>query len=246
MNRPLMLLLLTAAVLIASARSEAQLVELQDLNAKPNVPPAKIDPVIEKKALDLLDSLTDQVMNLHAPANRMRAEIAVGDLLWSRDEKRARTLFTAALAQLTALIADLDYGDQEVYSEINRISQSRQELLMRFRAHDPDLAVAALKQPRLPDNNARARGGWTFQNEANLELALANLIAAKDPAAALKLARSSLSRGISWNVIAFLNPLYQKDASAAQSLYQEIVAKIKDENLGRNPELANTDRKSVV
>ena len=62
---------------------------------------------------------------------------------------------------------------------------------------------------------------------------------APDPAAALKLARSSLSRGISWNVIAFLNPLYQKDASAAQSFYQEIVAKIKDENIGRSPDLAN-------
>ena len=237
MNRPLMLLLLASAVLTVSARSQAQLVELPDLSAKPNMSPARVDPIIEKKALDLLDSLTDQVLNLHAPANRMRAEIAVGDLLWSRDEKRARTLFTAALAQLTARIADLDYGDQDVYAEITRVSQSRQELVMRMAAHDPDLAIAALKQTRLPDNNARGRSTWTFQNEANLEVTLANVIAPKDPAAALKLARSSLSRGISWNVIAFLNPLYQKDAS--QSFYQEIVAKIKDENIGRSPDLAN-------
>ena len=90
MNRPLMLLLLATAVLTVSARSQAQLVELPDLSAKPNMSPARVDPIIEKKALDLLDSLTDQVLNLHAPANRMRAEIAVGDLLWSRDEKRAR------------------------------------------------------------------------------------------------------------------------------------------------------------
>ena len=239
MNRPLMLLLLATALLTASARCRAQLVELQNPSAKPNVPAAKVDPVIEKKALDLLDSLTDQVMNLHAPANRMRAEIAVGDLLWSRDEKRARTLFTAALAQLTARIADLDYGDQEVYTEITRISQARQELVIRIAAHDPDLAIAALKQTRLPDSNARARSSWTFQNEANLEMSLANIITAKDPAAAVKLARSSLSRGISWNLIAFLNPLYQKDASAAQGLYQEIVAKIKDDNMGRSPDLAN-------
>ena len=239
MNRPLMLLLLATAVLTASARCQAQLVELPDFSAKPNMSPARVDPVIEKKALDLLDSLTDQVLNLHAPANRMRAEIAVGDLLWSRDEKRARTLFTAALAQLTARIADLDYGDQDVYAEITRVSQSRQELVMRIAGHDPDLAIAALKQTRLPDNNARGRSTWTFQNEANLEVTLANVIAPKDPVAALKLARSSLSRGISWNVIAFLNPLYQKDASVAQSFYQEIVAKIKDENIGRSPDLAN-------
>jgi hypothetical protein len=238
MNRPLMLVLLATALLTASARCQAQPVQ-QDLSAKPSAPPVKVDPVIEKKALDLLDSLTDQVMNLHAPSNRMRAEIAVGDLLWSRDEKRARALFTAALAQLTSRISELDYSDQEVYAEITRITQSRQELLMRIAAHDPELAITALRQTRLPDNNARARGGWSFQNEANLELGLANLIAAKDPAAALKLARSSLSRGVSWNVISFLSQLYQKDAAAAQSLYQEIVGKIKDDNMARSPDLAN-------
>ncbi len=70
-------------------------------------------------------------------------------------------------------------------------------------------------------------------------MTLANIIAPKDPAAALKLARSSLSRGLSWNVIAFLTPLSQKDATAAQALYQEIVAKIKDDDMARSPDLAN-------
>ena len=236
MNRPRMLLLI-CSLLLTPIVCEAQIIE-----PPPPVPLtslAKPDPVTEKKALDLLETITDQVMNLHAPSNRIRAQIAVGDLLWSRDEKRARTLFTAALAQLTARIADLDYSDPEVYAEITRVSQSRQELVLRIAAHDPDLAIAALRQTRLPDDNARARGSWGFQNEANLEMTLANIIAAKDPAAALKLARSSLSRGVSWNLIAFLSPLYQKDASAAQSLYQEIVGKIKDDNMTRSPDLAN-------
>jgi hypothetical protein len=231
------MLLLICSLLFVPISSAAQIIEPGP--PVPLTPTTKPDPATEKKALDLLETITDQVMNLHAPSNRMRAQIAVGDLLWSRDEKRARTLFTAALAQLTARIADLDYSDPDVYAEITRVSQSRQDLVLRIAAHDPDLAITALRQTRLPDDNARTRSSWGFQNEANLEMTLANVIAAKDPAAALKLARASLARGVSWNLIAFLSSLYQKDASAAQSLYQEIVGKIKDDNMSRSPDLAN-------
>lgn len=230
-------LLFSLLLLIAPNPCRAQIVEPPP-QAPAVAPPGKIDPATEKKALHLLESLTDQVMNLHAPSNRMRAQVAVADLLWARDEKRARTLFSAALAQLTSQISELDYSDQGVYAEITRISQSRQELLMRIAAHDPDLAITALRQTRLQNDNARGRG-WNFQNEATLEMNLAPLIAEKDPTAALKLARSSLSRGVSWNVISFLSQLYQKDATAAQSLYQEIVGKIKDDNMARSPDLAN-------
>ncbi|MGH3850395.1 MAG: hypothetical protein ACRDRT_11945, partial [Pseudonocardiaceae bacterium] len=128
----------------------------------------------------------------------------------------------------------------EVYREMNAIFQSRQELVMRIAAHDADLAVTALRQTRFQNDSAiRIRNNFNYQNEANLEMNVANLIAGKDPAAALKLARSSLSRGVSWNVISFLPQLYQKDQKSGQALYQEIVTKIKDENLTRNTDLAN-------
>src|SRR6185503_19934658 len=64
--------------------------------------PAKIDPATEKKALDLLESISDQIANLRSPSNRLRAECTVADLLWTRDEKRARLRFTSALTQLMA------------------------------------------------------------------------------------------------------------------------------------------------
>lgn len=203
-------------------------------------PPPKVDPETEKKALDLVQTLSEQVINLHASANRIRAESEVADLLWVRDEKRARTLFTAAVTQLASQISELDYSDPEVYNEMQRILLSRQELVLRIAPHDADLAIIALQLTRMQgDNRSRYGGNWTANNEANLEMMLANVIAAKDPAAALKLARASLSRGVSWNVIAFLPTLYQKDATSAQTLYKEIVARIKDDNVTRNSELAN-------
>jgi len=203
-------------------------------------PPAKLDPETEKKALDLVETIADQVLNLHATANRIRAELQVADLLWVRDEKRARTLFTAAVSQLTNQISDLDYGDPEVYNEMTRISNLRQELVLRIAPHDGDMAIDALNRTRFQgDNRMRYGGNWTASSEANVEMMLANVIAAKNPEAALKLARASLSRGVSNNLISFLPLLHQKDARLAQAFYQEIVGRIKDDNPSRNQELAN-------
>jgi hypothetical protein len=210
--------------------------------APPPVPlPVKADPATEKKALDLIESLSDQVSNLHSPSNRMRAQCTVADLLWSRDEKRARSLFSSAVTQLAGRIAEIDYSDPEVYQDLNRLSMSRQELVMRIAAHDPDLAITALRQTRFQTDNSNiiARSGWNPQAEATLEMNVAGVILGKDPAAALKLARNSLARGVSWNVVAFLPQLYQKDQKAGQDLFQEIVTRIKNENLSRNTELGN-------
>ncbi len=189
-------LLLTLVVFFGCAICEAQIMQGPIITQFPrpadSAPPPKVDPETEKKALDLVETLSEQVLNLHASANRIRAESEVADLLWVRDEKRARTLFTAAVTQLTNQISDLDYSDPEVYQEMQRITLSRQELVMRIAPHDADLAISALQLTRLQtDNRSRYGGNWTANNEANLEMMLASVIAAKDPAAALKLARTS-------------------------------------------------------
>lgn len=224
-------------LVLAATVSRAQITS--DQSPAPAASPAPIDPELEKKALDLVESLSDQVGNLHSPSNRMRAQCSVADLLWSRDEKRARSLFSAAVAQMVTRISELDFGDPEIYQELNRIYQSRQELILRIAGHDPDLAVSAMGQTRVQTNGAGNQRSNLDQNEANLEMNLASLIVNKEPAAALKLARGSLARGVSWNVINFLPQLYQKDQKAGQDLFQDIVSKIKGENIGRNPDLAN-------
>jgi hypothetical protein len=48
---------------------------------EPAPSPVKVDPATEKKALDLIEALAEQVGNLHSPSNRMRAECTVADLL---------------------------------------------------------------------------------------------------------------------------------------------------------------------
>jgi hypothetical protein len=245
MHRPFMLLLL-AVVLFASNAAQAETIQESPAPQAPSPSPT-IDPATEKKAFDLLESASEQAVNLHSPSNRIRASCAIADLIWSRDEKRARALFNAAVSQLATRISETDFGEIEGYQEMSRLEQLRQELVTRIAAHDAELALAALRQTRLPLGNVRPNpnfssqslGQWNTQNESNLEMNLALIIAAKNPETALKLARASLARGLNWNLIPFMTQLYQKDAKAGQALYQDIVAKLKTDNFARNPESAN-------
>lgn len=235
MSRPFLFFFLLFLLLAIPGQAQVQ---LAGRSRSANAPPGKADPATEKRAFDLLESVADQIVNLRSNSNRLRAESVVADLLWARDEKRARTLFQAAISKLKTRISELDYGDQDAYQEIMRISNSRQELVLRIAAHDPELALTTLRQTRLqPGGNSRHN--WYQQNEAALELNVANLLAAKDPARALELARETLTRGITPNVISFLSQLHQKDPRSARSLYQEIVTRIKDDGLARQPEVAN-------
>lgn len=230
MSRRLALTALFLFLLVLPLTSSAQ-----DF-APPAASDRKPEPAIEKKAFDLLETIADQAENLHSPANRVRVECTVADLLWTRDEKRARSLFKSAIEQLIALIGDLDYGDQEVYQALSNINQQRQEIITRLGGHDPEMALTFLRQTRVKAGDAR----WNSVNETNLEMNLARLLVAKDQARALQIARANLANGVTWNLISFLSELQQKDPKESQALYEQMVARIKDEDLLTNMDHAGS------
>jgi hypothetical protein len=196
----------------------------------------ELDPAIEKKVNDLVDSLSEQIGNLHTPSNRIRFECAIADLIWTRDEKRARALYKSAAQEIVARIPDIDLSDPQVYQEINWLNQLRQEIINQIADHDPELALSFLRETRFktPDD-ARVSADM----EANLELQLAQRIVATDPARALSLARSSLARGQWWALTPLLNQLQRKDPKSALTLYQAIVAHVKDD-IDRNQQSATS------
>jgi hypothetical protein len=236
MYQRLALLPLLALVLVISQTTHGQVIQGQPNSAPAPSPSPTIDPAVEKKALDLLESISEQSAKFHSAANRIRASAAIADLLWRRDENRARALFSAAVAHLATQIAETDFGETDRYQDISRFQELRQNLVMRIVAHDPEMAMTALRQTRLPASVTRQ---WQPQHEANLELTLVNFFAAKNPELALKTARASLSRGVSWNLTSFLSQLAQRDAKSAQGLYGEIVARLKSDDIGKNSESAN-------
>lgn len=198
MYHRLALLLVLSLILITSPVTHGQEAGLPGAGAPAPSPSPAIDPAVEKKAFDLLASISEQATRFHSAANRIRASATIADLLWARDENRARALFAGAVTDLATRIDEIEFGDGERYQEVSRIHELRQFLVMRIAPHDPEMALDALRQTRLP---AAITRHWNPQNEANLELNLANFIVGKNPELALKIARASLSRELSWNVI---------------------------------------------
>jgi hypothetical protein len=193
----------------------------------------KLTPAIEKKALALLETISEQVLSLHSPANRVRAEGMIADLLWTRDEKRARVLFKTAGDDLIRTTANLDFSEPDVYQQFTWLGQQRTELFTRLAAHDPEAALAFLRATRL-DLAGDPRGRWYAEMETNLEMQLAGTIAKHSPARALELARASLTHGVSYGLINLLNQLQQSDPASAQTLYKELVDQIKREDLAQD------------
>ena len=231
-SRRLALVALSLLLLILPGAASAQ-------NLPAETPsPEKLDPAKEKKAFDLLQSISEQVSSLHSPSNRVRAECLIADLLWVRDEKRSRALFKSASEDLAAVVADIDFGDPEVYQELQWLNQLRQLVVNHMAQHDPDAAMAFLRATRLPASTDQ-RAKWYAETETNLELQLAALIAKQNPQRTLELARATLPRGVSYGLISLLNDLQRKDPKLAQSLYKEMVDQVKSEDLERNQELAN-------
>ena len=121
--------------------------------------PEKLDPAKEKKAFDLLQSISEQVSTLHSPSNRVRAECLIADLLWVRDEKRSRALFKSASDDVAAVVADIDFSDPEVYQQLQWLNQLRQAMVNHMAQHDPDAAMAFLRATRLPGSSDQ-RAKW--------------------------------------------------------------------------------------
>src|SRR5438552_6449926 len=57
---------------------------------------------LERKTVALLDEVSTQAFSLKLPENRSLVLAAAADLLWTRDEKRARNLFWDVLNNLTS------------------------------------------------------------------------------------------------------------------------------------------------
>src|SRR2546427_9839122 len=81
--------------------SAAPVIKAQDPTASPAATEVQTDEqkqkekeAAEKKAVALLEQIVGEVQLLRLPENRIRVQIAAGDLLWQRTEERARSLFS--------------------------------------------------------------------------------------------------------------------------------------------------------
>ena len=211
---------------------------------------------LEKKTLGLLDEVIGAAWSLKLSENRSYVLSKAADLLWPHDEKRARNLFWEALNSLnlsgnqtldgttpkdpptndSAKPSPTKTPTKEQVQALNQYYatlQTRREFLHKVAQRDPQFALDMLRASRPP--LPRIIGGTVRSvDESDLEQEIAYEAAARDPKHALQIARESLAKGLSLQIMNLLFQLNQKDQDAGTELAGDIIAKLNTENFEKN------------
>ena len=193
---------------------------------------AKARKELERKALALLDETLQAAQVLKLAENRAALRAQAADLLWPRDEKRARSLYREAVSDIVAA-----QGVEGAMRERGwMLSQIRTQMLYAVAARDAQFALELLRESRPPANENGGFANGDPEQELRTEQTLVSMAADSDPKAALKLAEESLSKGVTFGALGVLERLRVKDAEAAARFAGEIVAKLRGENMNTRPE----------
>lgn len=242
MNRkllPLLLLLLFAQI------NFAQTVENLNIDG--------ITPEMRKDAVVFLSETSAEVNNLRSLENRISFSAELAALMWFEDEKEARAMFQTTindfrqlLAQYGAQInaAEISPDEEQLYSSPTNSSAQllrkfmkavamRQQIATAIAEHDPKLALDFFNDTALVVTNPAFRK-QIESRDSYFETRLLRQIAEKDVDMALKYARKSLDKGLSFETVNLLRTIYDKDAEKGAAFGEDILARLKSDNT--NPE----------
>jgi len=194
----------------------------------------KDKPTPEKKAVLLLDQVLGDAGALKLPENRIYVQISAGDLLWDRDESRARVLFGEAGSGIAEMMRRNDSPNDpnpRRSANASRLAlELRQELVLTVARHNGEFAYQLLQT--MPAPPATGPGVRRQDSQNTLEQSLVAAIAANDPKTAFKNAQGWLDKGeypASFSKV--LSQLQSKDAEAASKLSDQLVKKMQPEEL---------------
>lgn len=200
------------------------------------VQPLKAGPELEKKALDLVEDVITEAQGFKNVENRIRVNTQAANLLWVKNEKRARSLFRQALNSLVEMLSGVDPSDPAYMEQARSISQLRQELVQTVAFRDASLGREFM---RLTRSTISDDGPYGEYAESQLEIGLATSAANSDPKQALEIANQMLAKDFPQEVMNVLASLRERDQEAARKLASIIVTKLKTEDLGANYKAMN-------
>ena len=194
---------------------------------------------LERKTFGLLDEIISGAWSLKLPENRSFVLMTAADLLWTHDEKRARNLFWEALNNLTSPTNPAG-NDSNTKSPANDKAQSLNQYYVTFRARreflnkvarrDPQLALDMLRATRLtPPKEVGAK--FPLPDEGDLEQEIAGEAAARDPKRALQIARESLAKGLTFQLLVLLYELNRQNPETASEFAGDLIDKIQTSNV---------------
>ncbi|HEY0004918.1 MAG TPA: hypothetical protein VGB17_08910 [Pyrinomonadaceae bacterium] len=191
---------------------------------------------LERQSFKLLEQTLDESQLLKLPENRALVQLTAGDLLWARDEKRARALFREGM---TAIAEVLNSNKGDARRRDNSywiIWQLRGQSLQMIARRDPQLALDLLYASRPAQGDDAAQRMGMPDQELALEQAITVQVAENDPKRALQMAEESLKKGVSFSVLGLLARLQQKDAEAATKFATSVIKKMQTDDFTTNPQ----------
>ena len=200
---------------------------------------------LKNKAYRLLDQIIDESQSLRLPENRVRIQIISADMIWDRDQGRARSLFMQASDGVAELMRSTPSStNQRGPQPERRWFSLRQELVLAAARHDAPLAyqlLAATKQTSTPaTSTAEGRNPRAVNLDDNLEQTLLGRIAALDPRLAAQNAEQLMDKGQFPRTMGeVINQLQRQDVEAATKLADKTVKRIQSANLLTNAEAGN-------
>ncbi|HEY6400865.1 MAG TPA: hypothetical protein VI479_05625 [Blastocatellia bacterium] len=194
---------------------------------------------LEKKALALIDEMVAEAASLRLAENRVHILTGASELLWERDEERARAIAREAMNQVVAQMReakekaaqeDGQYFDPR-YARRYGAPYLRQMVLSLLARRDARLALEfmQLTQSLRPNGNSRDPG--EEQQEKMMELSLASQIAENDPQTALRIAEEYLDGNLDYHAVNLWSVLQRKDPKAASALTEKIISSVKSQDL---------------
>jgi hypothetical protein len=225
---------LTAFIIGLSILSAATVINAQDAtsqltpaNTQTDEEKLKEQEAYEKKATALLEQVVSEVQLLKLPENRIRVQIAAGDLLWKHNEQRARSMFLLATDGVAEMMRSTDDNLQR------SAVQLRQEVVMTAAQHDAALAYQLLATTRSLAPPSDTSNDFRRRDPANsLEESLLARVAAIDPKLAAQKVEEVLAKGQYPNTLAqVLAGLESQDKEAATKLTAKVVSKLQSENM---------------
>jgi hypothetical protein len=227
--------LLTGLPALAQTPAPPQSQKEAQNESQKEAPKGEKDKELEKKALALLDELVGEAMSLKLVENRIYVLVTAADLLWKRNEQRARALFTEAVNQFMSIEQPSEPDDPRAMQAIGLRVELRTQLLQTLASRDSRMALDFLRASRLPDAVKMLGGkGASPDFEREFEMQLAVRIAENDPRLALQIAEERLKEGFSHQVFEIWTNLLGKDPKAAAKLSGEIVSSIKSSDTSKN------------
>ncbi len=185
-----------------------------------------------RKTYALVDEIAADTSTLRLPENRLFLLAEAADLLWTHDQKRARSIFLDAFNNLTQLtIPSQNKDEKKRRQELLVVNFSlKSELLLKISRRDPQFALDLLRSsPPIP---AELTQRYFLPDLEQMIIAEA---AQRDPEHALKHAREILAGKLTDELLNLLFRLNLMDQELGAKFAGEIIDKLQTRDLSSDP-----------